>query len=178
LYAGYCVDSLDQNKFVTLYEYDSPKHEFFPQPSAYNPRSLEIKNYTLGHSTPIFSPTGGMKISAVDLAKYMGMHMNYGTGLNGKQIIKKRNSKIMQTPITAEEGYGLALRSINTLIPNKVLIGHTGSAYGLYSAMFFVPKEKFGIVVITNGCRIPENVDFNPLLKDCIQLIYKEMIQQ
>ncbi|MCW2263652.1 MULTISPECIES: serine hydrolase domain-containing protein [Sphingobacterium] len=178
LYAGYCVDSLDQNKFVTLYEYDSAKHEFFPQPSAYNPRSLEIKNYTLGHSTPIFSPTGGMKISAVDLAKYMGMHMNYGTGLNGKQIIKKRNSKIMQTPITAEEGYGLALRSINTLIPNKVLIGHTGSAYGLYSAMFFDPKEKFGIVVITNGCRTPENVDFNPLLKDCIQLIYKEMIQQ
>jgi CubicO group peptidase (beta-lactamase class C family) len=178
LYAGYCVDSLDKNKFVTLYEYDTAKHEFSAQPSAYNPRSVEIKNYSLGHSTPIFSPTGGMKISAVDLARYMGMHMNYGKGLNGKQIIKKQSSKIMQIPITADEGYGLALRSVNTLIPNKVLIGHTGSAYGLYSAMFFDPKEKFGIVVITNGCHTPENVDFNPLLKDCIQLIYKEMIQQ
>lgn len=178
LYAGYCVDSLDKNKFVTLYEYDTTKHEFSAQPSAYNPRSLEIKNYSLGHSTPIFSPTGGMKISAVDLAKYMAMHMNYGKGLNGKQIIKKQSSKIMQTPVTPEEGYGLALRSINTLIPNKVLVGHTGSAYGVYSAMFFDPKEKFGIVVITNGCRTLENVDFNPLLKDCIQLIYKEMIQQ
>jgi CubicO group peptidase (beta-lactamase class C family) len=177
LYAGYCIDSLDKNKFVTLYEYDTATHEYAAQPSAYNPKSQEIKNYVLGYSTPIFSPTGGMKISAVDLAQYMGMHMNGGKGLNGKQIIKKRSSKIMQTPVNAEEGYGLALRTVSTLIPNQVLIGHTGSAYGLYSAMFFDPKEKFGIVVITNGCHIAEYTGFNPLLKDCIQLIYKEMIQ-
>lgn len=177
LYAGYCVDSLDKNKFVTLYEYDHDKSGFRPQTSAYNPRSLEIKNYTLGHSTPVFSPTGGMKISAVDLAKYMGMHMNYGKGFNGQQIIKKSSSKIMQTPITSDEGYGLALRSTDQLVPHKTLIGHTGSAYGLYSAMFFDPRAKFGIVVITNGCRVPEYTDFNPFLKDCIQLIYQEMIE-
>lgn len=176
LYAGYCVDSLDKNKFVTLYEYDRNKSGFSPQTSAYNPRSLEIKNYTLGHSTPVFSPTGGMKISAVDLAKYMGMHMNYGEGFNGHQIIKKSSSKIMQTPITPDEGYGLALRSTDQLVPHKTLIGHTGSAYGLYSAMFFDPRAKFGIVVITNGCRVSEYTDFNPFLKDCIQLIYQEMI--
>ena len=177
LYAGYCVDSLDKKKFVTLYEYDIKKEAFSPQPNAYNPRSLEIKNYTLGHSTPIFSPTGGMKISAVDLAMYMGMHMNYGKGFNGQRIIKKGSSKIMQIPITSDEGYGLALKATDKLIPNKTLIGHTGSAYGLYSAMFFDPKEKFGIVVITNGVHVPEYTDFNPFLKDCIQLIYKEMIQ-
>ncbi|RYX91515.1 class A beta-lactamase-related serine hydrolase, partial [bacterium] len=76
LYGGYCVDSLDKNKFTTLYEYN-PKvpNLFTASPAAYNPRSEEIKNYTLGYSTPIFSPTGGMKISATDLAKYMTMHM-------------------------------------------------------------------------------------------------------
>jgi D-alanyl-D-alanine carboxypeptidase len=177
LYAGYCVDSLDKQKFVTLYEYDNNKQEFNPQPNAYLSRSLEIKNYTIAHSTPVFSPTGGMKISAVDLAKYMGMHMNYGKGFNGLQIIKKSSSKLMQIPITSDEGYGLALMKTDKLVPHKTLIGHTGSAYGLYSAMFFDPKEKFGIVVITNGCHVPEYTEFNPFLKDCIQLIYQTMIQ-
>ena len=35
----------------------------------------------MGYSTPVFSPTGGMKISAQDLAKYMIMHMNYGEAI-------------------------------------------------------------------------------------------------
>lgn len=176
LYAGYCIDSLDKEKLVTLYEYDNNKEQFNPQPNAYNPRSLEIKNYTLGYSTPILSPTGGMKISAIDLAKYMIMHINFGKTIHGQHIIKESSSKLMQIPVTPDEGYGLALMATNKLIPNKTLIGHTGNAYGLYSAMFFDPKEKFGIVVITNGCRVPEYTDFNPLLKDCIQLIYQEMI--
>ena len=57
----------------------------------------------------------------------------------------------MQTKVSDEEGYGLAIRTSEKLIPGKKLKGHTGSAYGLFSAMFFDPKEKFGIVVITNG---------------------------
>ncbi|UIR57952.1 beta-lactamase family protein [Sphingobacterium sp. SRCM116780] len=177
LYAGYCVDSLDNTKFVTLYEYDTVNKQLSPQPSAYNPRSEEIKNYKLGYSTPAFSPTGGMKISAVDLAKYMMMHMNYGKGLTNKRIIKKGSSKIMQIPITSNEGYGLALRVSDKIIQNKTLIGHTGSAYGLYSAMFSEPKEKFGIVVITNGCAIPpDTFDFNPLLQACMNTLYTELI--
>ncbi len=66
------------------------------------------------------------------------------------------------------EGYGLALTNVENLIPGKVMTGHTGSAYGLYSAMFFNPKEKFGIVVITNGS--------NPLYKDGMQVILRETI--
>ena len=150
LYGGYCVDSLDKSRFATLYEYNADSNRFIASPGAYAPRSTEIANYTMGYSTPIFSPTGGMKISATDLAKYMMMHMNYGR-YNGKRIIRKKSARLMQSKIAEKEGYGLAIMTRDTLIAGESLKGHTGSAYGLYSSMFFNPKKKFGIVAITNG---------------------------
>ncbi len=89
LYGGYCVDSLNTDLFATLYEFDSASAKFSAAGGAYNPRREELKNYKMGYSTPAFSPTGGMKISATDLAKYMMMHVNYGK-YNGERIIEKK----------------------------------------------------------------------------------------
>ncbi|MBG6236157.1 CubicO group peptidase (beta-lactamase class C family) [Pedobacter sp. CAN_A7] len=176
LYGGYCVDSLDSTRFVTLYEYDAATKSFTASPTAYAPRREEIKNYVMGYSTPIFSPTGGMKISAPDLAKYMTMHMNMGK-YDGVHVISKKSAKIMQTQVSTEDGYGLAIRSVDNLIPGKSLKGHTGSAYGLYSSMFFHPKEKFGIVVITNGANPVESNGFVNLTAEVINSLYKNLIK-
>jgi CubicO group peptidase (beta-lactamase class C family) len=179
LYGGYCVDSLDKARFTTLYEYDTLTRKLTADPMAYAPRSEEIKDYTLGYSTPIFSPTGGMKISATDLAKYMMMHMNYGK-YKGVRIISKKSAKIMQTKLSdGEGGYGLALRGSHDLIAGKAMMGHTGSAYGLYSAMFFEPNEKFGFVVITNGCNpayLPGSNDVNAILRRTINCLYDNFV--
>lgn len=177
LYGGYWVESLDKNRFVTLYEYQNTVKKLVPLPQAYAPRNEEIANYKLGYSTPIFSPTGGMKISAKDLAIYMAMHLNYGK-LNGKQIIKKKSSKIMQTPLSDAEHYGLALYRDSNFIPGKELFGHTGSAYGLFSSMFFSPKEKFGIVVITNGCDPKFTNGPKDIRKLTTQMLYQHLIQK
>ena len=176
LYAGYNVDSLDESRFATLHEYDAPTKTFKPSPAAYNPRREEIRNYTMGYTTPIFSPTGGMKISATDLAKYMSMHMNMGK-YKGKRIISKKSAKLMQTKIADEEGYALALTNLDDLIPGKKMVGHTGSAYGLYSAMFFHPKEKFGIVVITNGCNPAYTNGINNVLRSGVNSLYENFIK-
>ena len=176
LYAGYNVDSLDESHFVTLHEYDATTKTFKPSPAAYNPRREEIRNYTMGYTTPIFSPTGGMKISATDLAKYMSMHMNMGK-YKGKRIISKKSAKLMQTKIADEEGYALALTNLDDLIPGKKMVGHTGSAYGLYSAMFFHPKEKFGIVVITNGCNPAYTNGINNVLRSGVNSLYENFIK-
>ena len=176
LYAGYNVDSLDASRFATLHEYDATTKTFKPSPAAYNPRREEIRNYTMGYSTPIFSPTGGMKISATDLAKYMSMHMNMGK-YQGKRIISKKSAKLMQTKIADEEGYALALTNLDDLIPGKKMVGHTGSAYGLYSAMFFHPKEKFGIVVITNGCNPTYTNGINNVLRAGVNSLYENFIK-
>ena len=176
LYGGYCIDSLDNARFASLYAYDSKNDKFVHEPMAYNPRSEDVSNHVLGVTTPIFSPTGGMKISAVDLAKYMIMHMNYGK--SGKvKILGKKYSKLMQTKISDQEGYGLALLETTKLIPAVEMVGHTGSAYGLYSSMFFNPKEKFGIVVITNGC-VPKYENGNvALTAEITNLLYEKLIK-
>ncbi len=176
IYGGYCVDSLDNNRLATLYAYDSVKKSFIASPAAYAPRREEIQNYVMGYSTPIFSPTGGMKISATDLAKYMTMHMNGGS-YQGVKIISKKSSVLMQTAISDEEGYGLALSNLDDLIPGKVMTGHTGSAYGLYSAMFFHPKEKFGMVVITNGCNATYTNGINDILRATINSLHENLIK-
>lgn len=151
LYGGYNVDSLDNGRFATLYNYDEKNKKYLPSPQAYGSRSDEISKYVMGYTTPIFSPTGGMKISATDLAKYMIMHMHGGKA-NGTRIISKKSSKAMQTKIADVENYGLALgTNLEDIIPGEKMTGHTGSAYGLYSIMFFNPKENFGFVVIVNG---------------------------
>ncbi len=177
LYGGYCVDSLDTGRFAGLYNFDSTANAYIYSEGAYHPRREQIKEYVFGYSTPVFSPTGGMKISAPDLAQYMTMHMNYGK--KGKiKIIPKKLSQLMQTPVS-ENGYGLALEKKENLIPGETLIGHTGSAYGLYSSMFFEPNKKFGIVVITNGCRncVDEHWE-NVLLKEVTNLLYDTMIRE
>lgn len=176
LYGGYNVDELDATQFATLYTYSRDSAKFSPSPAAYASRKAEIANYVMGYSTPIFSPTGGMKISAPDLAKYMIMHMNYGKA--GKvKIISKKSAQEMQTPLSADENYGLALWKTDKMIPGVELTGHTGSAYGLYSAMFFDPKEKYGFVVITNGCDPVEEEGYIRVIRQAVNILYEEWIK-
>lgn len=79
------------------------------------------------------------------------MHMNYGTSPEGVRIISEEASKNMQTPRSDDENYGLSLWKTDLYSPGVVLTGHTGGAYGMRSAMFFNPEEKYGFVVISNG---------------------------
>ncbi len=175
LYGAYCIDSLDEKRLVPLYEYQG-NQKYKLSTTAYSPRREELSTYRLGYSTPILSPTGGMKISATDLAKYMMMHMNYGKS-GSTRIISKKSAKQMQTPLSEEENYGLALRTTGKLIDGKTLTGHTGSAYGLYSAMFFDPKEKFGIVVITNGTSTKQQDGFLAVIKQSFNALYDNLIK-
>jgi len=172
LYAGYCVDSLDKTKFGKLYEFEDSS--FVEQPDAYEPRSEKIAAYTMGHDAPLFSPTGGMKISAVDLAKYMIMHMNYGySPLADVRIISEESSKNMQTPRSDDENYGLSLWLSNEYTnPDLYLVGHTGGAYGLRSAMFFNPEEKYGFTVICSGCN-----GYESILQGTVSRMYKHFIE-
>lgn len=176
LYGGYCVDSLDKTKFASIYDYTIDSSKFILSPNAYAPRSEEITNYTMGYSTPIFSPTGGMKIAATDLAKYMTMHMNYGK-FKGGRILRKKSSKLMQTPLSDEENYGFAIENTTKMIDGIKLVGHTGSAYGLFSAMFFDPIKKYGIVVISNGCDPKYKGGYNQVIKRTVNVLYDNLIK-
>lgn len=175
IYGGFNVNDLDSSRFANIYEYDADSSGFINSPSAYAPRKKEISEYVMGYSTPVFSPAGGMKISATDLSTYMMMHMKNGK-LNGKRIIKKNSEKTIRQPVSKEENYGLGLFTTQHLISGETLVGHTGSAYGLQSCMFFEPQKQFGIVVISNGCD-PESSDgFNVVIKEVVNALYQNVI--
>lgn len=91
--------------------------------------------------------------------------------------MSKKNARVMQTKLSEEEGYGLAILTTEDLIPGKIMKGHTGSAYGLYSAMFFQPDEKFGIVMITNGCNPTYTRGFLDLTRAAVNSLYQHFIK-
>ena len=178
LYGGYYADELDSTRFVSLYTYGGDDKGFRAAPEAYASRADALKTYVEGYSAPIFSPTGGMKLSAKDLARYMMMHMGYGQS-NGVRILSPTSSLAMQTVQSPQSGYGMALRTIDNLIPEAPMTGHEGIAYGLYSAMYFQPAERFGIVVITNGCNtgFSHGDVINDFLMEVYQCLYRHFIQ-
>ncbi len=177
LYGGYDVSLLDTTRFASLYEYKADASLFSLSSAAYSPKPEVVNNYTMGYSAPVFSPTGGLKITAGDLATYMIMHSKMGKH-QGKRIISKKSAVQMQTPASGDDGYGFALEKTQKMIPGKTMVGHTGSAYGLYSAMYFHPQEKFGIVVFTNGCHPGYSEGYNTVLRKVVNCLYETIIQQ
>lgn len=185
LYGGHNIDSLDATKFALIYSKDE-NGEYVASEGAYRSRAAEMPDYVFGYSSPIFSPTGGVKISALDLAKYMTMHMNYGE-YNGVRIISQESSKAMQTPvaITKEGGvnnYGLCITEFPKYMedpkynePGNYPIGHTGGAYGLNSIMIWSPADGWGIVAMTNGYTSVKGKSF---LKELTNAIYNAYIKE
>ena len=161
LEGGHNIDVLDSSRIASLYNYRNGAYVKAP---AYGSVAHRLDNYTMGYSAPMFSPTGGVKISTQDLAQYMKMHMNYGE-LNGVRMISEESAKTMQTPVWMiqnihqwEEQYGLCLKEFVNLIDNQKYntpgnypIGHTGDAYGLRSIIIWSPIEGWGIAAMTNG---------------------------
>ncbi|MDO4510285.1 MAG: serine hydrolase domain-containing protein [Bacteroidales bacterium] len=159
LKGSHCVDDLDSTRFVTLYAMENGA--FVPQPQAYA-RPDVLDHYEMCKHTARLSAAGGVKITARDLAKYMLMHMNYGKSpLAKRRVMSEASARRMQTVITDDanayvdkaekERAGLGLVRAEEYTPGIELVGHTGGAYGLRSAMFFDPVKKYGFVVITNG---------------------------
>jgi len=178
LNANFNIDALNESQFVTLYNYSNER--FVESPDAYRSRAAELENYIMGHTAPIFSPTGGMKIAPKDLAKHMLIQINYGSW-NGVQILKPESVTAMQTPFEYPEktvDYGFAITTTTKLIDGETLKGHTGSAYGLYSAMFFEPEKKFGFIMMTNGCPAERNDNgFMTIQSEVINALYKIFIK-
>ncbi len=184
LYGGHNIDSLDANKFAFIYSYEDST--FVKSEGAYRSRADEMPDYIMGYTAPIFSPTGGVKISARDLAKYMMMHMNYGE-YNGVRIISEESAKAMQTPVwiikeDGEEQYGLCFKEFTDFIDDPKYnvagsypVGHTGGAYGLNSIMIWSPADNWGIVAMTNGYAPVKGKSF---LKTLTNAIYNAQIKQ
>lgn len=105
-------------------------------------------------------PAGGLFISMKDLSKIMRMFLNYGT-VDGVKILDRKTVEEMyqmnwcgcpQDTYRAK-GIQMKIQKENGIIPVR---GHTGSAYGVRSFMFFNLEHKIGACFITNGINRPD----------------------
>lgn len=179
VYANHNVHELDSARFVNIYRFNRTDSSQ-TRSVAYPAITDALENYTMGYSTAVFSPTGGLKISAADLAKVMMMHMNQGT-LNGVKILDSTSCALMQSEITATnyegERYGMALLRTNDLLEGHRMVGHDGLALGAHTAMFWHPEEKFGFVVMTNGCSDKTGKVFPDIVCDAVECLYRNFIE-
>ena len=182
LYASFNLIKIDSTRLVKSLEYEKQSKAYKFDAYIYNyPHYKNIlKDYQLcSSSTAFFSPSGGMKISAVDLARYMIMHMNYGE-YDGRRIICRESEIEMWKPQGEDESpnsyfsrYGFAFSRWDKIVEGVSFIGVTGGAHGVHSAMYFNPEEKYGVVVICNGCTA------DIIMKDSIvKILYNHFIKE
>jgi CubicO group peptidase (beta-lactamase class C family) len=128
----------------------------------------DFSGYVTGTNAAVFSPQGGLRISASELARVMVLHLNNGM-YDATRVISAKSIRLMHKEqwiykganSDAESGRsgsrGLSTHILpdalaGTLLPKRShMLGHSGSAYGLVSDFYFDPKGKYGFVFITNG---------------------------
>lgn len=182
VYAHHNVNELDPEKFVKIYRYRHRDSSFKWTESAYELDPDALSEYKLGYSTTLFSPTGGLKISAQDLARVMMMHMNHGT-LDGVKILDRESAILMQSELTPTdhegEHYGMAMIRTNDLLSGQRLLGHDGLALGAYTAMYWHPEDNYGFVVMTNGCTgVSDNDIFANILCESVECLYRNFVER
>lgn len=142
-------------------------------------KNFSLKNYQVGTNATIFSPQGGLRISFEELVHTLEMLMNDGI-FHGKKILGKNSVREIFTPhwiynSKNENGnnyngailsYGLGIYFIDGKSSARVcknheinFVGHTGSAFGMLSGLFFVPNTKTGFIYMMNGEAIEEDSD-------------------
>lgn len=181
LNASYNLTKIDSSLLVRSYKYDKEIKGFKKENRIYTPQYYreKLKDYKLGSSTAIFSPSGGVKISPIDLAKYMIMYMDYGE-YNGIRILSKesvlemwRSQGVDESPQSYFSKYGLSFSRWSKIVDGESFVGITGGAHGVHSAMYFNPEKKYGLIVICNGC----TSDIK--MKDSIvKVLYKHLIKE
>ena len=140
----------------------------------------DITNYAIGTNATIFSPQGGLRISAHELALFNEMMLAKGVASNGTRIISEESVKELLTPVwvynpsldnidvsDCTRCYCAGINMISTefggdhMVRDRediTMFGHTGSAYGLISACYFDPVNNIAFSYAINGLGADESV--------------------
>jgi CubicO group peptidase (beta-lactamase class C family) len=135
--------------------------------------ACDLNRWRLGENGALFSPQGGLRISARDLARIGRMLMNQGT-IDGVKILSASSVDLLLAPAWQFSGangsrvgesrtmcsYGLAVQQLANRGPGCALdpastgfdwAGHSGDAYGLRSGLWFDREKGVGIAYFVTG---------------------------
>ena len=133
--------------------------------------SCDLDRWRPGENGALFSPQGGLRISARDLARIGRMLLNEGT-LDGVRILSPHSVETLLAPAWTYDGgngdtddgfycsYGLAVQRIPTPVPGckddpagdgVARAGHAGDAYGLRSGLWIDRASGTGVAYFVTG---------------------------
>jgi CubicO group peptidase (beta-lactamase class C family) len=133
----------------------------------------DLTSWKPGENGALFSPQGGLRISARGFARIGRMLLNRGT-LDGVRILSPQSVDTMLTPRWIYDGhngardgestticaYGLSAQTVPNHRPGcpddpgtrgATLVGHAGDAYGLRSGLWIDRKRGLGIAYFVTG---------------------------
>jgi CubicO group peptidase (beta-lactamase class C family) len=153
-------DFSDLNDLGVLYSFEPADNQFTvgtDNLQGQKPEPLDLRSYVPGTTGAIFSPQGGLRTNTGDLTKYLLAHMNNGA-LAGTRILSEETARLMHQVHFSNTrsgelftDIGLQFQITDEFVPGKKMVGHSGEAYGLLSAMYFCKEDRSGIVFIMNG---------------------------
>ncbi len=140
---------------------------------AYNKE--EIDRYKLMKSTKWLDPAGGLIITTVEMLKYL-MYSMGATGFEDESVISEKSRRQMCVPYSSRGKYGLGTLDYSRILLGETLYGHTGYAYGIFAAMIYNPKSKYGFLILCNGAKVDYPKALEILHAPIIQKIYNCVI--
>ncbi|MBR0344765.1 MAG: beta-lactamase family protein [Rudaea sp.] len=141
----------------------------------------DLLHYRPGENGALFGPQGGLRISAVDLARIGMLLLGDGTlALNGVHLLKPASVQAMATPLWEYDGrngltyeedsadhqpgffcrWGMGMQILATHGENcrddpfgdrVARIGHSGTAYGLQAGMWLDRERGTGVIWFATG---------------------------
>ncbi len=134
---------------------------------------IPLSDYMVGTNGTLFSPQGGLRISAHDLARIGQLLINRGE-LDGVRLLDHETVAAMEAPVWTFDGsnghtywglmqeYGLSVHNLlgksaddGSDIPYEGytggLSGHAGEAYGLLSGLYYDAETGDGFVYFLQG---------------------------
>jgi CubicO group peptidase (beta-lactamase class C family) len=135
------------------------------------PNGCDLSTYVPGSNGALFSPQGGLRISARDLAIVGRLLLNGGMQ-SGTRFLSEASIRTLATPAWRFAGgngeteagvycaYGLAVQSLpvrtegchDDLFGNgHAVFGHAGDAYGVRSGLWVDPVSGTGIAYFATG---------------------------
>lgn len=133
--------------------------------------SCDLSRWRAGENGALFSPQGGLRISARGLARIGQMLLNGGT-VDGVRILSPQSVEMLLAPVWRFNGingntdngfycsYGLATQQIPTAVPGckddpagdgVARVGHAGDAYGLRSGLWIDRAGGTGVAYFVTG---------------------------
>jgi len=135
------------------------------------PNGCDLSNYQPGGNGALFSPQGGLRISARDLATVGRLLLNRGQH-GGARFLSEASIRTLVTPVWRYDGangetdngfycaYGLAVQALpgpgdichdDLFDAEWTMIGHAGDAYGVRSGLWVDLENGIGIAFFATG---------------------------